>query len=83
MLMFVVVIGGFVAELVGKKLHRNPLGLVAIAALVAVGVIVPTWMWENVDNQDAVNVILTLIVVAVAAFLAMWVVRMGAVPRAV
>ena len=83
MLMFVVVVGGFVAELVGKKLHRNPLGLVAIAALVAVGVIVPTWMWENVDNQDAVNVILTLIVVAVAAYLALWVVRMEAIPRAV
>ena len=83
MLMFVVVVAGLFADLFARKRYRNPVGLVAMAALVVIGIAVPTWMWENVDNQDAVNVILTLIVVAVAAFLALWLVRMESVPRAV
>jgi hypothetical protein len=68
-LIFVLVLGGLIAQLAVNKAYRNPLGAIAIVVLAAAAFGGSAWIWDNVSNEDAVSVILVLIALAAAALI--------------
>jgi branched-chain amino acid transport system permease protein len=79
MLLLVVGIGALFANLLARNAHRHPAGWLAMALLVVFAVSASLWMWDEVDNTDAVNAILALIVLALAATLVLQLVRTSSV----
>ena len=67
-LIFVLVLGGLITQLVVNKAYLTPLGAIAALGLAAAAFGGSAWIWDNVSNEDAVSVILVLIA-AVAAVL--------------
>jgi branched-chain amino acid transport system permease protein len=81
-LVFFIVIGGLVTELVMRRMYRNVIGFLAMAVLVVFAFVGSGWLWDNVSNDDAVSVILVLMAMSAAGLLAFRAVRAGALPVA-
>jgi branched-chain amino acid transport system permease protein len=57
-LVFFLVVSGFITRLALDKGYRKPLGAIAMLVLVVVAVGGSAWIWENVTSEDTVKVIL-------------------------
>ncbi len=57
-LVFFLVVSGFLTRLALQGAYRNVLGALAMLVLVAVAFGGSAWIWDNVSNEDAVNTIL-------------------------
>jgi branched-chain amino acid transport system permease protein len=75
--------GGFFVRLLLSKGYRNPLGAIAMAALVVLALGGSIWMWDNMTNDDAVDVILVAIALAAALLIILRVLRMKIAHRAI
>jgi hypothetical protein len=69
-LVFFLVVGSLVTELVIKQAYRKVLGALAVAVLAVVAFAGSAWIWDNVDNADAVSTILVALGLAAAALVA-------------
>jgi branched-chain amino acid transport system permease protein len=81
-LILVFVAGGFFTRLLLGRQYRNPLGLIAMGALVVVAVAGSAWMWNDLSNDDTVSVILVAIALAAALLVILRLLRMRTETRA-
>jgi branched-chain amino acid transport system permease protein len=77
------ILGGLFVRLLLNRGYRNPLGAIAMAALVVLALGGSIWVWDNVTNEDAVDVILVAIALAAALLIALRVLRMKTSNRAI
>jgi branched-chain amino acid transport system permease protein len=82
-LILVFLAGGLVTRLFLGRQYRNPVGALAIVALVVLAIGGSFWMWDNLGNEDTVSVILVAIALAAAALVILRVMRMRTTARAV
>jgi ABC-type branched-subunit amino acid transport system permease subunit len=80
-LILVFVAGGFFTRLLLGGQYRNPLGVLAMVALVVVAIGGSAWMWDDLSNDDAVSVILVAIALAAALLVILRLLRLRTMPR--
>ena len=74
-LVFFLVVGGVFTQLALNQAYRKVLGALAMAILAVAAFAGSAWIWDNVDNTDAVSTILVLLGLGVAALVARWVMK--------
>jgi branched-chain amino acid transport system permease protein len=79
-LIFFILCGALVAELVIRRLYRNPFGVLAMAFVAVFAFVGSAWLWDNVSNDDAVGVILVLLAMGAAGAVVFQVLKMGSLP---
>ncbi len=81
--MFFIVVGSLFTELVLKHAYRKVLGVLAMAALAVLAFGGSAWIWDNVDNDDAVSAILVLLGLGAAFLIARSVMKLPIANRPV
>jgi hypothetical protein len=84
-LILVFVAGGFFTRLLLGKQYRNPLGALAMVALVVVAIGGSVWMWDpnNLSNDDTVSVIMVLLALAASLLIILRILRLPVTQRAI
>jgi hypothetical protein len=65
-LVFFMVVSGFITQLAMQRAYRNVFGALAMAVLAVVALGGSAWIWDNVPDEDAVKVILAALGLGVA-----------------
>jgi branched-chain amino acid transport system permease protein len=74
-LVFFLVVSGFVTRLALDKAYRNVLGAIAMLVLAVVAVGGSAWIWDNVSSEDTVKVILAALGLVAALLVGLRVAR--------
>lgn len=82
-LVFFLVVGSVFTQLSVTQAYRKVLGALAMAILAVVAFGGSAWIWDNVDNDDAVSVILVLLGLVSAALIARRVMKLPIANRAI
>jgi hypothetical protein len=82
LILFFIAGGLFVRLFLGKQ-YRKPLGMIAMAALVLIAFGGAAWLWDNLNNDDTVSLILIAISLAAAAFIIRRILRLRVANRAI
>jgi signal transduction histidine kinase len=69
-LIFFLVVGGLFTQLALNRAYRNVFGAMAMLVLAVIAFGGSGWIWDNVNNADAVSTILVLLGLAAGALLA-------------